>query len=317
MAKRKKSIDPHAAREAAKYPNPIPSREYILTLLEKRGSPATLTELEEILDFITQDKREALRRRLRAMERDGQLISTRRGSYRPVSKMNLVAGYVIGHRDGFGFVVPDDNSDDLFLTPRYMRAVFDGDRVLVRVSGIDRRGRREAALVEVLEHKTQQVVGRYQEEHGIAYVIPENKRISQDIIIPPDARGAAVHGQIVTAAITTQPSLYKKAIGQIVEVLGEHMAPGMEIDIAIRAHSLPHTWPNEVLEESAHFGAVPKGQKTIEGREDLRHLPLVTIDGEDAADFDDAVYCEKRPQGGWRLIVAIADVVIMFAQELP
>jgi ribonuclease R len=189
-----------------------------------------------------------------------------------------------------------------------MRALFDGDRVLVRVSGIDRRGRREAALVEVLEHKTHQVVGRYQEEHGIAYVIPENKRISQDIIIPPDARGTAINGQIVTAAITTQPSLHKRAIGQIVEVLGEHMAPGMEIDIAVRAHSLPHTWPNEVLEESMHFGTVPLGQKTIEGREDLRQLPLVTIDGEDAADFDDAVYCEKRRQGGWRLIVAIADV---------
>lgn len=308
MAKRKTSSDPHAAREAAKYPNPIPSREFILTLLENRGSPATLTELEEILDIITQDKREALRRRLRAMERDGQLISNRKGSYGPVSKMNLVAGYVIGHRDGFGFVVPDDNSDDLFLTPRYMRAVFDGDRVLVRVAGIDRRGRREAALVEVLEYKTQQVVGRFQEEHGIAYVIPENKRISQDIIIPPDAKGLAKQGQIVTAAITTQPTLYKRAIGQIVEVLGEHMAAGMEIDIAIRAHSLPHTWPNEVLEESTHFGAVPAGQKIIQGREDLRHLPLVTIDGEDAADFDDAVYCEKRRQGGWRLIVAIADV---------
>lgn len=308
MAKRKKSSDPHAAREAAKYPNPIPSREFILTLLEKRGSPATLTELEEILDIITQDKREALRRRLRAMERDGQLVSTRKGRYGPVSKMNLVTGYVIGHRDGFGFVVPDDNSDDLFLTPRYMRAVFDGDKVLVRVSAIDRRGRREAALVEVLEHKTQQIVGRFQEEHGIAYVIPENKRISQDIIIPPDARGSAKHGQIVTAAITTQPTLTKRAIGQIIEVLGEHMAPGMEIDIAIRAHSLPHTWPNEVLEESMHFGAVPLGQKVIDGREDLRRLPLVTIDGEDAADFDDAVYCEKRKQGGWRLIVAIADV---------
>lgn len=307
VAKRKKLNDPHAAREAAKYPNPIPSREFILTLLENRGSPATLTELEEILDIITQDKREALRRRLRAMEREGQLVSTRRGSYGPVSKMNLVAGYVIGHKDGFGFVVPDDNSDDLFLTPRFMRAVFDGDRVLVRVSGIDRKGRREAALVEVLEHKTQQVVGRYQEEHGIAYVIPENKRISQDIIIPPDARGAAKPGQIVTAAITTQPSLYKRAIGQIVEVLGEHMAPGMEIDIAIRAHSLPYTWPNEVMEESTHFGSVPEGQKSIDGREDLRNLPLVTIDGEDAADFDDAVYCEKR-RDGWRLVVAIADV---------
>lgn len=307
MAKRKKLIDPNAAREASKYPHPIPSREFILSFLEKREQPATCKELENLLQLTTHDEHEALRRRLRAMERDGQLVSNRRGAYGPISKMNLVAGYVIGHRDGYGFVVPDDGSDDLFLSAHHMRAAFDGDRVLVRVAGVDRRGRREAALVQVLEHKTPQVVGRYIEENGISFVVPENKRISQDIIIPADARNGAKQGQIVTAAITVHPSLNKRAIGRIIEVLGEHMAPGMEIDVAIRAHSLPYIWPKEVVEQSEEIEPILANQK-YKDRIDLRDLDLVTIDGEDAADFDDAVYCEKRRSGGWRLIVAIADV---------
>lgn len=307
MAKRKKHIDPNAAREAAKYPHPIPSREFILSTLEKMDQPATCKELEKFLQLTTEEEHEALRRRLRAMERDGQLVSNRRGAYGPISKMNLVVGYVIGHRDGYGFVVPDDGSDDLFLSAHHMRAVFDGDRVLVRVADIDRKGRREAALVEVLEHKTPQVVGRYMEEDGISFVVPENKRISQDIIIPAEARNNAKHGQIVTAAITVQPSVNKRPIGRIIEVLGEHMAPGMEIDIAIRAHSLPYIWPKEVVDQCEEFAPTVTDQHYPD-RTDLRELPLVTIDGEDAADFDDAVYCEKRRAGGWRLIVAIADV---------
>lgn len=307
MAKRRKLIDPFAMREAQKYPNPIPSRELIIEVLKKSGKPATCEQLQKILGVTHPEQREALRRRLHAMERDGQLASTRRGSYGLVGKMNLIAGRVIGHRDGYGFVVADDGSDDLFLSARYMRAIFDGDRVLVRVANVDKRGRREAALVQVLEHNTQQLVGRFINEGGATFVIPDHKRISQEILIPPGQEQGARHGQIVTVAITTQPSILNRAIGRVIEILGDYHTPGMEIDIAIRSYGLPHIWPEDVLAEAQQFQEPIPGADYAD-REDIRNLPLVTIDGEDAKDFDDAVYCAAKPTGGWRLIVAIADV---------
>ena len=154
------SLDPEAAREAEKYDNPIPSRELILQHLSERGSPAAREELVAEFGLTTDEQLEALRRRLRAMERDGQLIYTRRGTYAPVDKLDLIRGRISGHRDGFGFMVPDDGSDDLFLSPAQMRLVFDGDRVLARVAGLDRRGRREGAIVEVIERAHETIVGR-------------------------------------------------------------------------------------------------------------------------------------------------------------
>jgi len=309
----KKITDPHAEREAQKYDNPIPSREYILNYLKDCGHLMRREELAEALGITDPEQLEALRRRLRAMERDGQIVLTRRKGYGLPTKMNLVRGRVIGHKDGFGFVTPDDGSDDLFLSAREMQSVFHGDKVLIRVSGIDRRGRREASIVEILERNTQFVVGRYVIENGVSFVIPDNKRINQDILIPPGEQGVAQHGQIVVAEITTQPSLRKQPIGSIVEVLGEHMAPGMETEVAIRSYNIPHTWPVAVEDEITHLREEVLQQDKQE-RVDLRQLPLVTIDGEDAKDFDDAVYCEAqkgwglRGKKGWRLFVAIADV---------
>lgn len=308
MAKYKPDvIDPYAAREAEKYENPIPSREYILEYLEQCGRMVRRDELVEIFALDTADAQEALRRRLRAMERDGQVVFTRRGGYGLADKMDLVRGRVIGHKDGFGFVTPDDGSADLFLTPYQMRIVFDGDRVLVRVSGVDRRGRREASIVEVLEHNTLAVVGRLFDESGITFVVPDNKRITQNIMIPADQCGAAKPGQIVAAEIITQPSLKRQAVGRVVEILGEHMAPGMEIAVAIRNYDLPHVWPETVLQECTKLRkeVLDKDKKE---RTDLRDFYLVTIDGEDAKDFDDAVYCQPRARGAWTLYVAIADV---------
>jgi len=297
--------DPFAEREASKYERPIPSREFILKYLSDGGRAMTREELSEGLGLTSEDELEALRRRLRAMERDAQLIYSRRG-YAPVDKLNLVRGRVIGHPDGFGFLVSDDGGDDLFLSARQMRALLHGDRALVHVIGVDRRGRREGALVEVLERNTVQVVGRYFEESGVGFVVPVNKRISHDVVIPPDARGEAHTGQMVVADLVEQPSKRAQPIGRVVEVLGEHMAPGMEIDVAARSHGLPSHWPVEVEEEMRAFGEeVPDAAK--QGRVDVRHLPLVTIDGADARDFDDAVYAEATPKG-WRLLVAIADV---------
>ncbi|HFD81279.1 MAG TPA: RNB domain-containing ribonuclease, partial [Gammaproteobacteria bacterium] len=309
MTKRKKKTtvtDPYAEREARKYENPIPSRELILELLEEAGEPLTWQQVAERLGLDDEESQVALTRRLRAMERDGQVVRNRRNAYGPLDKMDLVRGRVIAHPDGFGFLVPDDGSDDLFLGPRDMRALFHGDRVVAHVSGIDRRGRREGSVVEVLERNTHQVVGRLLMEGGIAVVAPDNKRVPHDILIPDEDLAGAREGQIVMVEIVEQPTRRRQPVGRILEVLGDHMAPGMEIDIAIRAHGLPHLWPQEVEEEVA--GLKPRVLPTHKkGREDIRELPLVTIDGEDARDFDDAVYCE--PQGkGWRLLVAIADV---------
>ena len=299
--------DPHAKREAKKYENPIPSREFILAHLEKAGAPQQQREIAEELKLTTDDQLEALRRRLRAMERDGQVICLRRGAYAPVDKVDLVPGRVLGHRDGFGFMVPDDGSADLFLSPGQMRGVFDGDRVLSRVKGVDRRGRRDGMIVEVLERNTQEVVGRLQREAGASFVLPDNKRLTQSILVnKEDLRGAKA-GQFVVVKIEDQPSFRSPPRGVIQEVMGEHMAPGMEIDVAIRAHGIPNEWPRSVVKEmKAYRKEVPEAAK--EKRVDLRDLNLVTIDGEDARDFDDAVYCEKTRSGGWRLLVAIADV---------
>ncbi len=303
----KGKVDPFAERESQKYDNPIPSREFILDYLAERGRPATQDQLEQELGLRSDDQREALRRRLIAMTRDGQVLKNRKGAFGPLDSMELIAGRVIGHKDGFGFVVPDAGGEDLFLSPRQMRMVFHGDRILARVSNIDTRGRREAIVVEVLEQNTKQLVGRLYIESGAAYVEPSNKRINQSILIPPDAVGEAKHGQMVVVAITSQPNQKARAIGEIVEILGDHMAPGMEVNVAIRNHELPNRWPDDVLLEANRFDAeVP--EEAISGREDFRKLPFVTIDGDDAKDFDDAVYCEPREKGGWTLYVAIADV---------
>ncbi|MCW9088426.1 MAG: ribonuclease R [Gammaproteobacteria bacterium] len=306
MSKRLSENDPHHSREAQKYENPIPSREFIMQLLEEAGQPLNRQEIAEQLELESDEQLEALRRRLRAMERDGQVIFNRRGGYGLVSKMHLIRGRVIGHADGFGFLVPDEGGDDLFLSAREMHSCLHGDRVVARVAGVDRRGRREAAIVEVLEHANVHIAGRYYYDNGVGFVVADNKRINQDILVPNDEAYGAEDGQLVVAEIREYPTKRRQAVGRVVEILGDHMAAGMEIDVAIRSHDLPQVWSPLVEAESESLPVeVPEEAK--QGRTDLRELSLVTIDGEDTMDFDDAVYCE--PQGdGWRLIVAIADV---------
>ena len=306
------SLDPEAAREAEKYENPIPSRELILQHLSERGSPAAREELVEEFGLSSEDDIEALRRRLRAMERDGQLIYTRRGTYAPVDKLDLVCGRISGHRDGFGFLIPDDKSDDLFLSPAQMRLVFDGDRCLARVAGLDRRGRREGAIVEVISRAHETIVGRYQEESGIGFVMADNPKIQQEVLVTPGRSMDAKPGQFVEIKITHWPTQRFQPQGDVVEVIGNYMAPGMEIDVALRSFDIPYVWPDAVKREAAKLKSEVE-EKDKQKRVDLRHLPFVTIDGEDARDFDDAVYCEKLSgwklfSGGFRLYVAIADV---------
>ncbi len=298
--------DPYARREAEKYEHPIPSREFILQCLAARAMPLGPEQIARDLGIRSERDRDALSRRLKAMERDGQLVRNRRGDYGVAAKMDLVRGRVIGHPDGYGFLVPDEGGEDVFLPAHQMRALLHGDRAVVSVTGIDRRGRREGAVVEVLERNTARVVGRFYLERGVGFVTPDNKRISQDIILPADEQGLARDGQIVVAEIVAQPSTRAQPVGRVVEILGAHMAPGMEIDVAIRAHNLPYLWPAEVEQEIAVLAPeVPEHAKRA--RQDIRALPLVTIDGADARDFDDAVFCERLGKH-WRLLVAIADV---------
>lgn len=308
MTKRKANTpDPFSAREAQKYENPIPSREYIQEVLGQAPGPMTHEALCELLGLTDENSIEALRRRLIAMSRDGQLLSNRRKGYGIIEKMDLVRGRVQGHKEGYGFLIPSDGGSDLYLSYRQMRRVMDGDELLVRETGKDIKGRREGSIVEVLKHNTHQVVGRYFSENGIDFVRPDNPRLSHDLLIPPGESGKAKAGQFVTVEVTQQPGRRTPPMARVLEILGDHMAPGMEIDVAIRSHGIPHLWPSDVQAEARQLAAeVTEADKL--NRIDLRQLPFVTIDGEDARDFDDAVFCEPKKSGGWRLYVAIADV---------
>lgn len=307
--KSKPQKDPFIKREARKYKNPIPSREFIIQQLNTMGKPITLPKIAQLLKLTKKEDLNALNRRLKAMERDGQLIRNRRKGYGVAKKMDLVRGRVIGHPDGYGFLVPDEGGGDLFLSQREMRCLMHGDRALVNIISIDNRGRREGALVEVLEHNTQEVVGRFFHKRGqnVAFVEPDHRRLTQNILIEGRKRqGKAKQGQIVVVRLLSPPTKYNPPFGEVIEVIGNNRAPGMEIDIAIRAHELPHKWPEEVLQEAAEFTPeIPK--KYLAECENMRSIPFVTIDGEDSFDFDDAVYCEPRGKG-WLLRVAIADV---------
>lgn len=302
--------DPAFAREAEKYQNPVPSREYILALLEQASHPLFTDEIQLALgiDPDDDDRLEGVRRRLKAMVRDGQLLQNRKGAYGVVKRMDLVRGHIHAHPDGFGFLLPaEKGEEDLFLPFREMQKVMHGDTVLAQVVDIDHRGRRVGSIVEVIERAHQQVVGKLFYEHGMAYVRSENKRITQDVLIPVDALMGAYQGQLVVAEVTHPPSPRSSAVGKIVRILGDAMDPGVEIDAALHAYQLPHTWSEALLAEVAQLPDEVL-ESDFGDREDIRHLPLVTIDGDDSKDFDDAVYANKRPDGSWRLIVAIADV---------
>ena len=205
--------DPQAAREADKYDSPIPSREFIMQRMDELGKLLNQDEIAAEFSIESETDSEALRRRLRAMERDGQVLRNRRGGYGLVDRMDMVLGRVSGHPDGFGFLIPDTGDDDLFLAPRQMRGVFHGDRVVARVVGLDKRGRREGAIVEVLERNTQNVVGRIRFESGVSFVTPDNKRIAQDIQIPPNETGGARDSQFVSVAIIEQPNRRSGPVG--------------------------------------------------------------------------------------------------------
>ncbi|MDN5862176.1 MAG: ribonuclease R [Salinisphaera sp.] len=322
MAKKKaqeggwRGRDPEFTRERERYQHPVPSRRLILADLEAAGQPLSRAALLRQYALRRDDEKAAFEHRLGAMLRDGQLVENRKGALGPIQRMDLVRGRVQGHRDGFGFLIPEaGGAEDVFLNPRQMRLLMHGDRATVRIVGRDRRGKPEGRVVDVLERANTRVVGRFVREHGVSQVVPDNPRIQQDILVPEDRREGAEHGQIVTVELLDAPGKRSQPVGAVVEVLGEHLAPGMEIDIAVRAHGIPFEWPGAALEQANAIGdTVPR--RHYRNREDLRDLPLVTIDGDDARDFDDAVCC-RATASGWKLWVAIADVSAYVPVDSP
>lgn len=298
--------DPHYKREARKYERPIASREAILALMARVGEPMAFKRLAKELDLEDPIDRDALKARLRAMVRDGQLVVDRRNVYAIATRMEMFAGRVTAHPDGFGFLACDDERDDIFIAPRQMRAVFHGDRALVRIRGRDRRGRDEGEIVEVLERGTTELVGRVYFENRVALLEALNRRINHEILIEnPDP--SLSDGHIVVGEVVQPPSLHGLPAVVIKSVLGEHLTPRMEVEIALRNHDVPFEFSDDVISEVDALPIEVRPQQKRH-REDLRQLPFVTIDGEDARDFDDAIYCERRSAGGYRLYVAIADV---------
>ena len=306
MVKRYKKKDPQAKRERRNYAHPVASRELIIQYMQDQDSPVTFKQFLVAFGALSEEEVEGLRRRVRAMERDGQLMRNRRGSYALVNKMDLIAGRVVAVRDGYGFLVCDKGGDDIYIPEGDMRGLFTDDRVLVRLDYSKRR-RAEGRVVEVLERNTQQVVGRLHHEKGALFVSPDSKVISQDVLIASDMQGDAQAGDFVVVEIIDQPTRRRLPTGKIIQILGDQLAPGLEIELALRSYRLPHEWSSELIQEVEEIS--PEiGEDELQGREDLRQLPFVTIDGQDARDFDDAVYCESMGKKGWVLYVAIADV---------
>jgi len=280
----------------------------ILQTLTEARAPLTPHELAERM-HLADEARSALSIELEELERSGRIVRNRAGLLLVAARANLISGQVQGHRDGYGFLIRDDAGQDLVLPEHEMSKVLHGDRVLARVGGSDRRGRPEGEIVEVIESRTNKLVGRLLNERGVTIVVPEDQRIQHDILVPPGGSLSADPGQVVVVEIIQQPQRYVQPVGRVIEVLGAVDDPGMEIEIAVRKFAVPHEFPAAVLELAEALPDTVQ-PRDLRGRIDLRDVPLVTIDGEDARDFDDAVYCEpiSGRKKGWRLIVAIADV---------
>ena len=277
----------------------------ILAALERAGSPLTPGELAKGLRLPSSEK-ESFQKTLSDLERAGDIVRNRAGALLVARRIAVLAGRVEGHPDGHGFLVPDDGSASVFVPPAEMRQAIHGDRASVRVTGRDHRGRPVGEIVEILERGSRRIVGRLHSEHGVLFLVPEDRRIAHDVLVPPANVGGAKPGQVITVELVAQPTRHAQPIGRVSEVLGQYADPGMDIEIALRKFDLPHEFSRRAM---ALARAMPEGveKQDLQGRTDLRELPLVTIDGETARDFDDAVYC-RREGRGFRLWVAIADV---------
>ena len=282
----------------------------VLAELERAGEPLEPKELAKRLRVPRPEKAE-FEKALAALERSGAIVQNRAGALLAARRIAVLAGRIEGHPDGHGFLVPDEpGQQHVLLASAEMRQVLHGDRAAVRVVGRDPRGRPTGMIVEVLERAKRRIVGRLHKEHGVLVVVPEDRRIAQDILVPPAEVGRAKPGEVVTVELVAQPSKHAQPVGRVAEVIGHHADPGMEIEIAVRKFDLPHEFSKRAL---ALARAMPDAVRPedMQGRRELRGLEFVTIDGETARDFDDAVYCRREAVGGkqgFRLWVAIADV---------
>jgi ribonuclease R len=311
--KRRAQHKPERAAGAATRRRGASTAEALLDELKSAGVPLQPRDLARRLGFGHAAHAE-FQQALEELEHEGSVMQNRRGALCVVDNLDLIRGRVQGHSEGYGFLVRDDGKPDCFIGSRQMHKVLHGDRVMAREIGIDRRGRCEVAIVEVLERAHATLVGRLRRDYGILVVEPEDRRISQPLLVAPDGAGEALPGQVVVAEIVAQPSRAAQPVARIVEVLGSYTDPGMEIEIALRKHRLPYRFGLDAEAEAERFAPAPEA-RDLRGRTDLRGLALVTIDGENARDFDDAVYCEplaarggSKRASGYRLVVAIADV---------
>jgi ribonuclease R len=305
----KKKAKRTALRRRQRANRDAPDAQRILGVLNAARAPLTRDELAARL-HVPRHARRDFERALSALERSGEVVQNRAGSLLVAKRIALVAGRVEGHPDGHGFLIPDEPGSSIFLPPAEMRQLMHGDRAVIRVAGRDSRGRAIGEVVEVLERATRRIVGRLHSERGVLFLVPEDRRIAHDILVPPAEAGRGKAGQVVTVDLLAQPAPHAQPIGRVAEVLGHHADPGMEIEIAVRKFDLPHEFSKRALAQ-AH--SLPDSVQTedLHNKRDLRTLEFVTIDGETARDFDDAVFA-RREQGegkrGWRLWVAIADV---------
>lgn len=306
MVKKFNKKDPHLEREVMKYENPVPSRELIIELMKETDRPMTLEQVVKAFDLQSEEEQEGIRRRLIAMSRDGQLISNRRGgTYALVDRSNLIRGVVQGHKDGFGFLIPDEGGSDVFLSAREMTQVFTDDVVLVRITN-KRGSKQEGAIVEIVERNTQQLIGRYFRDKDTTFVQPDNKNIAQDVLVVDEGGLSVPEGDYVLLNIVSQPTKRRHATGAVVEHMGDARASGMETRLSAYSHGIPFEWPEDVLAESEQIPETVN-DAVLADRLDLRDEAFVTIDGADSRDFDDAVLA--IPDGdSWTLKVAIADV---------
>ncbi len=290
--------------------------QLILDALEREGAPLTPDELAARLRASTHE-RAALDRALDALLQSGACMRNRAGSVLVARRIALVAGRIDGHPDGYGFLAPDEPGASIYLSHAEMRQALHGDRATVRVAGRDARGRPAGTIVEVFPRAARRIVGRLHTEHGVVFLVPEDRRIAQDVLVPPTQSGGvrARAGQVVTVELIAQPSVHAQPIGRVIEVIGEETDPGIEVEIAVRKFDLPHVFSKKT---DAAARALPEAVRAgdLEGRRDLREIPFVTIDGETAKDFDDAVYCERDGRGH-RLLVAIADVSHYVRERAP
>lgn len=283
------------------------STDIVLKYLSQRREPANTKAIAETLGRVGKDGRQETFSILEQLRDQGKVSQLSKHRWAMPHAVQEHEGRVIGHVDGHGYVLSDATKEKISLRAQDMREVLHNDRVRIRVTGRDRRQNLFGEITEVIERGNQTIVGRYFHESGVGFVVPDDQRIGQDILVTPENVKGASQGQVVVVKLSQYPSRHFQPVGEIVEVLGDYLAPGMEIEIALRKHNLPNQWPEKVINQVARI-ADEVQEVDKKDRVDLRKLPLVTIDGEDARDFDDAVFCERKEKGGFRMIVAIADV---------